>query len=205
MKKLLLLLAFGITGTLAAANIAVAQQPAADASHALQLPGMTEEHRMLLPLAGDWTITGRTYKGCPYGEGTFTAVEHCEWMRGGQFLVCRTQYSELFKNSSQIAFIGVDAKTKEMTYSLYSSLGVTVSATGSLRDKEKKALVGNSIEWTQKQINVSMHGDQQEMKYTTELVSLSQYKFSLRAIGPGGGAWYDGIASRVGEVINPQQ
>jgi hypothetical protein len=196
MKHKITIVALALLGITVGSGSVNAQQ-----THALELPLMTEQHKMLTTLSGDWTISGRTNKNCPYGEGTFTAIEHCEWMRGGQFLVCRTQYSEKFKNSSQISFFGVDPKTKEFTYSLYSNLGVIVNASGGLRDKNKRALVENAIEWTEKTVNVNVHGlDQKTMKYTTEVVSPDEYRFSLVA---GGDGWYDGVAKRVGQVINP--
>src|SRR5437016_1160337 len=108
---------------IAATSFLRAQQPyktPANPIKNMDVPGRTEQHRMLAALAGDWTIKGRTYKDCPYGEGTFTAKEHNELMRGGLFLVSRTQHSALFKNSNQIAFFGVDPTTKRFTYSMYS-------------------------------------------------------------------------------------
>lgn len=165
----------------------------------MELPKRTEQHRILDSLVGDWSIKGRTFRGCPYGEGTFTAREHNELMRGGLFLVSRTQYSSLFKNSNQIAFFGVDPGTKEFTYALYSNLGVTVQATGQLRDANKRTLIDNGIEWTQKSINAEMHGQQTAVKYTTDMVSPDEYRFKLEA---GGIAWYEGVARKV-TTTNP--
>jgi hypothetical protein len=39
-----------------------------------------------------------------------------------------------------------------------------------------------------------------DVVYTTEMISPDKYKFSLSS---GGGVWYDGIATRGQEVINP--
>ena len=186
------------------AQPSAANQPAAKADvqnpiHNMEFPGVTEQHKQLQALVGDWTITGQTHKGCPYGEGTFTAREHNEFMNGGQFLVSRTQYSELFKNSDQIAFFGVDPMTKEYTYAMYSNLGIIVQATGALRNKTNASLMGNAIAWTEKKVNVDMHGSQPTMVYTTEVISPNEYRFSLTA---GGIGWYDGVAKRT-EVVNP--
>jgi len=181
------------------AKTATADMAAQNPIKNMEMPGVTEQHRQLKTLVGDWTITGHTFKGCPYGEGKFTAREHNELMKGGLFLVSRTQYSSLFKNSNQIAFFGVDPATKQYTYALYSNLGVIVQATGELQNKEKAALVGNAIKWTEKKVNVDMHGAQPTMVYTTEVVSPNQYKFSLEA---GGVRWYEGIATRV-NAVNP--
>ena len=165
----------------------------------MESPKRTERHQMLQALAGDWTIKGRTYKDCPYGEGRFTAREHNEMMKGGLVLVSRTQYSELFKNSNQIAFFGVDPVSNQYTYALHSNLGVVVQAVGAVRDSEKRSLVGNAIEWTQNAVNVNLHGDQPAVVYTTEVVSPNEYRFKLTS---GGGTWYEGVAKRV-TVSNP--
>jgi uncharacterized protein DUF1579 len=176
------------------------KQPAAENPiHNMEMPGLSEKHRWLNTLVGNWTITGHTNKGCPYGEGKFTAREHNELMKGGKFLVSRTQYSSLFKNSNQIAFFGVDPATQQYTYAMYSNLGVIVQATGEVRDKAKASLVGNAIEWTEKKVNVDMHGAQPTMVYTTEVISPNEYRFSLKA---GGTIWYEGLAKRE-QVINP--
>jgi hypothetical protein len=177
---------------------AVAQEPENPIKH-MAYPHVTEKHKMLEVMAGDWTIKGHTFKGCPYGEGEFTGKEHNEMMKGGLFLVSRTQYSELFKNSNQIAFFGVDPQTEQYTYALYSNLGVSIQAAGATKSPEKKTLMGNAIEWTQKKVNVDMHGDQPTMVYTTEMISPNKYTFKLMA---GGGTWYIGEANRV-DAVNP--
>jgi hypothetical protein len=167
--------------------------------HNMELPGRTEQHRQLQNLVGDWAITGQTFKGCPYGEGKFTAREHNEFMKGGLVLVSRTQYSSLFKNSNQIAFFSVDPTSKQYTYALYSNLGVTIQATGEMANKEKASLVGNAIKWTEKKVNVDMHGAQPSMVYTTEVISPNEYRFNLEA---GGIRWYSGIAKKL-NAVNP--
>lgn len=165
----------------------------------MEMPGRTQQHEQLANLVGDWTITGRTHKGCPYGEGRFTAREHNEFMTDGQFLVSRTQYSSLFNDSNQIAFFGVDPSTGKYTYSMHSSTGITVQATGELRDKDNPSLVGNAIVWTEKHVNVDMHVPQTTMVYTTEVISPDEYRFNMSA---GGIIWYDGVAKKM-NAVNP--
>lgn len=168
--------------------------------HNMEFPHVSERQRALSVLEGNWVITGRTYRGCPYGEGTFTAREHNEFMEGGQFLVSRTQYSELFRNSNQIAFFGVDPQTGAYTYSMYSNLGISVQASGATRVRAGASLVGNPIRWRQTSVNVNMHGTQPAMVYTTEVISPNEYRFSFSS---GGILWYDGVARREEQVINP--
>jgi hypothetical protein len=167
--------------------------------HNMEMPGISEQHRQLAALVGNWTIKGHTFKGCPYGEGTFTAREHNEFMKGGMFLVSKTQYSSLFKDSNQIAFFGVDPTTKQYTYAMYNNTGIIVQASGEMRDKANAKLVGNAIKWTEKKVNVDMHGAQPTMVYTTEVISPREYRFSLEA---GGVRWYEGTATKV-ESVNP--
>lgn len=170
------------------------------------LPRVSDAHKQLEILAGDWVLTGRTLKGSPWGEGKFTGREHNEFMKGGMFLVTKTQYSEQFNNSSQIGFYGVDPKTGEYTFSLFNSLGVTLKVTGRLRDATNAKLAGNAIIWGlrpgdmvasggDKELNVDFGGD--VMQYTTEIISRNEYRFSFSR---GGVVTYEGTAKRVNAV-----
>jgi hypothetical protein len=164
-----------------------------DRIYKMEMPKPYEKHKWLEALAGDWMITGHTYKGSPYGEGSFTAREHNEFMKGGMFLVSRAQYSELFLNSNQIAFFGVDPKTKEYTYALYSNLGIVVQASGDLRYKGKPSLIGNAIVLSDKKVNVETLPEH-KLVYTIEVISPSEYRFKLERDGV---CTYDGSAKRV--------
>jgi len=114
---------------------------------------------MLASLVGDWTISGQTYKGSPYGEGKFTAKEHNEWMPGQLVVISRTQYSSLFENSSQVAFYGVDPQTPQHTYYMQSNLGVTVQSAGAVNNRSLRSLVNNPITWTEKKVNTTTLGE----------------------------------------------
>jgi hypothetical protein len=175
---------------------AAAKGGAQDVVYKMEMPKQSAKHKLLEALAGDWMITGQTYKGSPYGEGKFTAREHNEFMKGGLFLVSRAQYSELFKNSEQIAFFGVEPKTEDITYALYSNLGITVHASGTLRDKDKPDLIGNAIVLSDKKVNVQTLPEH-KMVYTIEVISKNEYRFKLERDGV---RTYDGVAKRVNAV-----
>ena len=170
------------------------------------LPKVSVAHKELAILAGDWVLTGRTFKGSPWGEGRFTGREHNEFMKGGMFLVTKTQYSEQFNNSSQIGFYGVDPKSGQYTFSLFNSLGVTLRVTGKLKNEASAKLAGNAITWginpgdlvangPGKELNVDFGGD--VMQYTTEIISRNEYRFSFSR---GGVKTYEGVAKRVNAV-----
>lgn len=171
----------------------------------LDLPQRTSKHEELQVLEGDWVITGKTYAGSPWGEGEFTAREHNELMKGGMFLVSKTQYSEQFDNSSQIAFFGVDPKSELYTFSMYNNLGVVVRVAGTLRQESNPKLIGNAIVWgghkfeadpnLAKWTNVEWGGD--VMQYTTEVISRDEYRFKMER---GKLTTYDGVAKRVNAV-----
>jgi hypothetical protein len=185
------------------------------------LPKLTEKHKALSVLEGDWILTGKTYKGSPWGEGEFTGREHNEFMKGGMFLVSKTQYSEQFNNSSQIGFFGVDPRNGHFTFAFYNSLGVIVQVNGILKEEDGtksvsvSSLVGRTIRWEMphpphhphggggvgfgpgKDGNLDFGGD--VMRYTTEIISNDEYRFSLSR---GGETTYDGVAKRVNSV-NP--
>jgi len=206
MIRILIAVSISAAMLIVSADSAAQQEADKNPIHNMAFPTLTAQHRQLATLAGDWAITGQTHKGCPYGEGKFTGTEHNELMNGGMFLVSRTKYSALFKNSSQVAIFGVDPNTHEYTYALYNSLGVAVQATGGVRNREKSELIGNAIDWNEKAVNVNMHADASMQAdapaviYSTEFVSPNEYKFSLKS-GPD--IWYDGVATRVTKQVNP--
>lgn len=203
MKRLTQLLAVSAALLLTSAAAPAQQHDSAadNPLHTMPIPHLTEAHQMLSVLVGDWQISGRTHKGCPYGEGTFTAKEHNELMPGGMFLVSRTQYSKLFHNSSQIALYGVDPATNNYTYSTYSSMGIKVESQGRLGNRllaqQKHTLVGNSIVWQSVRTNVNMHGADSSITYTTRMVSPDEYQFTLIAHGI---PWFEGTARRVAAI-----
>ena len=196
MKNKALITSALLAGIGAVATSSVAQPTRS--AHSVRLPTLTAKHRGLAALVGNWVISGETTRDCPYGAGKFTAKEHNELMPGGQFLISRTTYSSLFKNSTQIAIIGVDPRTGAYTYSMFNNLGVSVQAKGVPRDSRRADLLRNEIAWQQMDNNMKMGSG--AVVYTTELVSPSQYRFKLVS---GGGLWYHGIANRGDPVINP--
>jgi len=207
MKQLLGMSAAVLVGVVAFGSVALAETAATNTTPSQDvvvhewknLPDQQgDQLKLLTTLAGNWAITGQTYKGGPYGVGKFTAREHNEFMKGGQFLMSKTQYSSLFKNSSQVAFYGYDQEKQKYNYSLFSSTGVIVRATGELRDKAKTTLVGNALEWSDKEVeDVAMTNGKPTLAYETEVVSPNEYKFRLYADGV---LWYDGDAVRENAV-----
>jgi len=202
-----------LAGFVAAATGQSIQQTGEIKSAQSVLPKLGEKHKVLAVLAGDWVITGKTYPTSPWGAGTFTAREHNEFMKGGLFLVSKTQYSEQFNNSSQIGLFGVDPASGQYTFSLFNSTGVTVRVLGNLRDKSTSKLIGNAIYWgappagpgvaptagseTDKETNVAELAAGGAMTYTTEFISADEYRFSMDR---GGVRSYEGVARRVTSV-----
>jgi len=200
-----------LAGIVAMATGQTVQQTTELKSAKSVLPKLTEKHRALALLAGDWVITGKTYPTSPWGEGSFTAREHNEFMNGGLFLVSKTQYSEQFNNSTQIGFFGVDPTSGQYTFHMYNSTGVTVKVVGTMRDANTSRLLGNAIYWgappsvtpssvtpnvmVDKEVNVAFGGG--AMTYTTEFISPNEYRFSMER---GGVRSYEGVARRVTSV-----
>lgn len=163
-------------------------------------PEKTLEHKALEIWVGEWEITGNTYKGSPYGEGKFTGKNHVELMNGGLFLVAYTQYDEHFKNTSTISFLGVDPKTKEYTFSLYSNLGIELHTVGKPKDNTKKTFVKNPIEWIDIKVNTELPGAVAPPSvYTTEVISADEIRFSMTR---GKTVTYDGVSKRVKPTVD---
>jgi hypothetical protein len=81
------------------------------------------EHKKLDVLAGSWTVEGDV-KPSPMGPGgKMTEVEKCEWMEGGFFLVCHTDFKSTMGNGYGMGVMGYSNDDKAYTYHEFNSWG----------------------------------------------------------------------------------
>ena len=66
----------------------------AAAGAAQEMPKPGPELKKLDMFAGSWTLEGDMKPGAMGPGGKTTETEKCEWMEGGFFLVCHTDYQD---------------------------------------------------------------------------------------------------------------
>jgi Protein of unknown function (DUF1579) len=139
----------------------------AAAALAQEMPKPGPEHKKLDVLVGSWTLDGDVKPGGDMGAGgKVTETEKCEWMEGGFFLVCRTEYKTTMGNGSGMSIMGYSTDDKTYTYREFNSWGQFVDSKGSLN--------GDTWTWTndEKMGNMTMKG-----RFTMKITSSTSYNF----------------------------
>src|SRR5277367_3820783 len=83
---------------------------------AQDMPKPGPEHKKLDIFVGSWTLDGDMKPGEMGSGGKVTETEKCEWMEGGFFLVCHTDYKTTMGNGSGISVMGYSADDKSYSY-----------------------------------------------------------------------------------------
>lgn len=156
------------------------------ASTAQEMPKPGPELKKLEMFAGSWTMEGDMKPGAMGPGGKTTQTEKCEWMEGGFFLVCHTDYKTTMGNGSGISVMGYSADDKAYTYREFNSWGEFTDAKGSLD--------GDTFVWT----NDFKEGNMMKGRFTMKVTSPTSYNFSYEA-SPDGTKWtlfMDGNATK---------
>jgi len=143
--------------TLSAAAVAQSEPPK---------PG--PEHKKLDAFAGTWTLEGDIKAGAMGQGGKMTEHEKCEWMEGGFFLVCRSDFkSESMGSGSGISVMGYSSDDKVYTYREFNSYGEFEDSRGTLD--------GDTWTWTgeEKVGGMSIKG-----RFIMKIISPASYNFS---------------------------
>jgi hypothetical protein len=174
MKRLGMILA----AALMLVTAAVAQMPTLK-------PG--PELKKLDMLVGSWTLDG-TMKPHSMGPGgTMTENEKCEWMEGGFYLVCHTDYKSSMGNGVGLSVMGYSADDKAYTYREFNSFGEFDDARGTLD--------GDTWTWTNDE---KMGGMTMKGRFTMKMTSATSYNF-MYEMSNDGTKWsnvMDGKASK---------
>lgn len=131
----------------------------------MEMPKPGPEHKKLEMFAGSWTLDG-DLKPSPMGPGGKIAeTEKCEWMDGGFFVVCHSQYSGVFSGTS-VSFMGYSADDKAYTYREFSSAGEFTDSKG--------AVDGDTWTWTSDE---RMGPTVMKGRFTMKITSPTSYNF----------------------------
>ena len=160
---------------------------AAAALAQMEMPKPGPEHKRLDFLAGSWILDGDTKSSSMGPGGKVTETEKCEWMDGGFYLFCHTDFKTPMGNGSGISVLGYSGEDKAYTYREFNSWGEFTDSKGTLE--------GDTWTWTneEKMGSTSMKG-----RFTMKLLSPTSYNFSFE-MSPDGTKWttvMDGKATK---------
>jgi hypothetical protein len=167
-----------LTAVLVFAAAAVAQ---------MQPPKPGPEVKKLDVFVGTWILDGNMKPGMMGPGGSMTENEKCEWMDGGFYLVCHSDYKSTMGNGVGLSVMGYSADDKAYTYREFNSFGEF--------DDSKGILDGDTWTWTseEKMGTMTMKG-----RFTIKVTSASSYNFTFEMSQDGTkwGTVMDGKASK---------
>ncbi len=171
-------LAIVLVSSLMLAAAAVAQ---------MEPPKPAPELKKLDVFAGSWTLDG-TMKPGPMGPGgAMTETEQCQWMEGGFYLVCHSDYKSSMGNGVGLSVMGYSTDDKAYTYREFNSFGEF--------DDSRGTLDGDTWNWTNDE---KMGGMTMKGRFTIKMTSATSYKFTFD-MSQDGTKWstvMDGKASK---------
>jgi Protein of unknown function (DUF1579) len=153
----------------------------------MEMPKPGAEYKKLDVFAGSWTLDGDLKPGAMGPGGKMTESEKCEWMDGGFFLVCHTDFKSGMGDGVGLAVMGYSNENKSYTYREFNSWGEF--------DDSKGSVDGDTWTWTsdEKVRDKTVKG-----RFTTKMTSPTAYDFSFE-MSPDGTTWttvMDGKATK---------
>jgi len=134
----------------------------------MEAPKPGPEHKKLDVLAGSWTLTGDMKPGPMGPGGKMTEDEKCDWMQGGFFLVCHTDFKSSMGDGTGVSVLGYSADDKAYTYREFNSWGEFDDSRGSLD--------GDTWTWTSDE---KMGGMTMKGRFTMKILSPASYNFTF--------------------------
>ena len=140
----------------------------------MDMPKPGPEHKKLDMFAGTWTLEGDMKPSAMGPGGKTTESEKCEWMEGGFFLVCHTDFKTTMGNGSGISMMGYSTEDKAYTYREFNSWGEFTDSKGSVD--------GDTWTWTndEKMASMTMKG-----RFTMKVSSPTSYNFTYEVSQDG--------------------
>ena len=153
----------------------------------MQPPKPGPEFKKLDFFVGNWTLTGDMKSGPMGPGGPITESEKCEWMEGGFYLVCHSDYKSSMGNGIGLSVMGYSTDDKIYTYREFNSFGEF--------DDSKGTVDGDTWTWTndEKMSDMTMKG-----RFTIKITSATSYNFGFE-MSKDGTKWstvMDGKASK---------
>ena len=97
-----------------------------------------------------------------------TENEKCEWMEGGFYLVCHSDYKSSMGNGVGLSVMGYSTEDKAYTYREFSSTGEYVDSKGMID--------GDTWTWTSDE---KMGGMTMKGRFTIQMTSAKSYNFGF--------------------------
>jgi hypothetical protein len=108
-----------------------------------------------------------------------TEKETCEWMEGGFYLVCHSDYKSSMGNGVGLSVLGYSADDKAYTYREFNSFGEF--------DDSRGTVDGDTWTWTSDE---KMGGMTMKGRFTMKMTSASSYNFMFE-MSQDGTKWAD--------------
>jgi hypothetical protein len=144
---------------LALAAVALAQ---------MEMPKPGPEDKKLDIFAGSWTLDGDIKPSSMHPGGKMTETEKCEWMEGGFYLVCHSDYKGTMGSGVATSYMGYSADDKAYTYREFNSWGEFTDSKGTVD--------GDTWTWTSDE---KMGGMTMKDRFTMKILSPTSYNFSF--------------------------
>ena len=138
------------------------------AALAQEPPKPGPDHKKLDVFAGAWILDGEIKPGSMGPGGKITEYERCEWMEGGFFLLCHTDFKSSMGNGSGMSVMGYSNDDKAYTYREFNSWGEFTDSKGS-QD-------GDTWTWINDE---KMGGMTMKARFTMKVTSPTSYTFSF--------------------------
>jgi hypothetical protein len=142
---------------------------AAVAAAQMEMPKPGPEQKKIDYFSGSWTLEGDVKPGAmgPQG-GKMIETEKCEWMEGGFFLVCKSDFKGTMGSGSGMSVMGYSADGKAYTYREFNSFGEFTDSKGSVE--------GDTWTWTsdEKMGDMTMKG-----RFSMKITSPTTYSFTF--------------------------
>jgi len=132
----------------------------------MQPPKPGPELKKLEVFAGTWTLDGNMKPGEMGPGGAMTENEKCEWMEGGFYLVCHSDYKSSMGNGVGLSVLGYSEDAKAYTYREFNSFGEF--------DDSRGAVDGDTWTWTSDE---KMGGMTMKGRFTMKMTSATSYNF----------------------------
>ncbi|MGA8761427.1 MAG: DUF1579 family protein [Candidatus Sulfotelmatobacter sp.] len=116
--------------------------------------------------AGTWTLDGNMKPGAMGPGGTMTENEKCEWMEGGFYLVCHSEFKSSMGNGVGLSVMGYSNDDKAYTYRAFDSFGEFEDSRGTVD--------GDTWTWTG---DDKMGGMTMKGRFTMKITSATSYNF----------------------------
>jgi len=133
----------------------------------MEMPKPGPEHKKLDMFAGTWTLDSDMKPGPMGPGGKITEAEKCDWMEGGFYLVCQTDYKGVMGTGVGTSYMGYSADDKVYTYHEFNSWGEFEEAKG--------AVDGDTWTWMSDE---KMNGMPMKGRFKMKILSPTSYTFS---------------------------